>query len=275
MKFICLGYGRERDWDAMSKSEQAAVVEECFAYDEELLRNGHWLEGGQALQSSRTAKSLRLKNGEVIVTDGPFAETKELLGGIGVLEARDFDHAVAILSSHPSLRCGISTEIRPIDDEKVERQMASAMECGETDRPPTDEAGTTMKFACLGYIDQRKWDGKSKSDFDAMIQECVAFDEARRRDGQWLSGIKLQGAEAAKTLRWTNDKAMIIDGPFAETKEQLGGAVVLGLNDMNHAIELMSKHPALGFGVTIEVRPIHNEINARWEAREEQAKKIT
>ena len=105
-----------------------------------------------------------------------------------------------------------------------------------------------------------------------MLEECIAFDVARRKTGQWLGGIKLQGVETAKTLRAKGGKVVVTDGPFAETKEQLGGVVVLGLTDMNHAVELLSTHPALRFGVTIEVRPVDEEINERWEARQHRIK---
>ena len=105
-----------------------------------------------------------------------------------------------------------------------------------------------------------------------MIEECIAFDVARRKAGQWLGGIKLQGVDIAKTLRAIGSKVVVTDGPFAETKEQLGGVVLLGLTDMNYAIELLSNHPALRFGVTIEVRPIDEELNERWETRQNRIK---
>jgi hypothetical protein len=105
-----------------------------------------------------------------------------------------------------------------------------------------------------------------------MIEECIAFDVARRKAGQWLGGIKLQGVETAKTLRAKGGKVVFTDGPFAETKEQLGGVVVLGLTDLNHAIELLTNHPALRYGVTIEVRPIDEELNERWETRHNRTK---
>src|SRR5262245_42609841 len=124
MKFICLGYGEEKSWNAMSAREREAVIEECFRYDDELLKNGHWLDGGQSLQGSLTAKTLRWESGQVVVTDGPFAETKEQLGGIGVLEARDMDQAVELVSKHPGLRLGGPFEIRPVDEEMLERNLA-------------------------------------------------------------------------------------------------------------------------------------------------------
>jgi hypothetical protein len=84
----------------MSESERNAILDECFAYDDVLRKNGHFA-GGEALQSARNATTLRWQNGKVSNTDGPFAETKEQLGGILVLEARDLNHAIQLMSKHP------------------------------------------------------------------------------------------------------------------------------------------------------------------------------
>jgi hypothetical protein len=119
MKYICLGYMEERKWDALSESEREAFMEECFAYDDVLRKNGYFL-GGEALQSVRSATTLRWQNGRASVTDGPFAETKEQLGGILVLEATDLNHAIQLMSKHPGLRLG-SFEVRPADEEINER----------------------------------------------------------------------------------------------------------------------------------------------------------
>ncbi|MGH9883641.1 MAG: YciI family protein, partial [Pyrinomonadaceae bacterium] len=86
-------------------------MEECFAYDDVLRKNGHFV-GGEALQSARTATTLRYQNGKVLITDGPFAETKEQLGGILVLEAKDMNHAIQLMSQHPGVRLGGPFEIR-------------------------------------------------------------------------------------------------------------------------------------------------------------------
>jgi hypothetical protein len=105
----------EKKWDKMSESERNAFIDECFAYDSELRKNGH-LVGGEALQSAQNATTLRWLNGKVSITDGPFAETKEELGGILVLEARDLNHAIQLMSKHPSIRMGSCWEIRPAAD---------------------------------------------------------------------------------------------------------------------------------------------------------------
>lgn len=115
MKYICLGYYDKSKHDARSQAEQEAMFDECFAYDDHLRANGNWAIG-EALQPAETALTLQWKNGKVATTDGPFIETKEQLGGIGILEARDMNHAHQIVSQHPSLKYGSVWEIRPVGD---------------------------------------------------------------------------------------------------------------------------------------------------------------
>jgi hypothetical protein len=116
MKYICLGYLEEKMWNRMSEKEQKNFVDECLAYDKDLRKNGRFVSG-EALQSVRTATTVRRKNGKVAITDGPFAETKEQLGGIMVLEASDLNHAIQLMSDHPSTRMGGTWEIRPADEQ--------------------------------------------------------------------------------------------------------------------------------------------------------------
>ena len=114
MKYICLGYIEEKKWETMSESERNVMLDECFAYDDVLRKDGHFA-GGEALQSPRNATTLRWRNGNVSITDGPYAETKEQLGGILVLEARDLNHAIQLMSKHPGVKAG-PFEIRPAAD---------------------------------------------------------------------------------------------------------------------------------------------------------------
>jgi hypothetical protein len=103
-----------KKWETMSESEQNAMMDECFAYDDVLRKKGHFV-GGEALQSARNAATLRWKNGKVSITDGPYAETKEQLGGILVLEAKDLNHAIQLMSKHPGVKAG-PFEIRQVED---------------------------------------------------------------------------------------------------------------------------------------------------------------
>ena len=115
MKYICFGYYDKDQFDGMTESERNSMFDTCWEYDDHLRANGHWV-GGEALQPSETALTLSLRNGKVTTTDGPFAETKEQLGGILVLEARDMNHAVQLIGQHPSLTYGNIWEIRPAGD---------------------------------------------------------------------------------------------------------------------------------------------------------------
>jgi hypothetical protein len=114
MKFVCLGYYDDKKWEAMSENEQKAFIEECFSYDDVLRKGGH-IAGGEALEPPRNAATLRFKEGKVMITDGPYAETKEQVGGILILEARDRKHAIELMSKHPGLRNG-PFEIRAQDE---------------------------------------------------------------------------------------------------------------------------------------------------------------
>lgn len=114
MKYICLGYYDEQKWASMPESETQALMDACFDYDELLRSNGNYL-GGEALQGAGSATTLRWENGRVTVSDGPYAETKEVLGGILVLEAMNLDHAIELMSRHPGVKAG-PFEIRPAND---------------------------------------------------------------------------------------------------------------------------------------------------------------
>ena len=115
MKYICLGYYDKSKHDAMTEDERNAMLDECFEYDDYLRANGH-AHLGEALQPAETALTVSWKNGKVATTDGPYAETKEQLGGFGVLEARDMNHAVQLMAQHPVLKYGCIWEIRPAGD---------------------------------------------------------------------------------------------------------------------------------------------------------------
>ncbi len=115
MKYICFGYYDKNKFDGMPEAERNAMFDTCFEYDDHLRANGHFV-GGEALQDSNTALTLNFKNGKVVTTDGPYTETKEQLGGILILEARDMNHAVQLMSQHPALKYGNKFEIRPVGD---------------------------------------------------------------------------------------------------------------------------------------------------------------
>jgi hypothetical protein len=116
MKYICLGYLEPGKFEGMTDADRQATFDDCFEYNDHLRANGH-LVAELPLQPPETALTLYWKNGKVTATDGPYAETKEQLGGIQILEARDLNHAVQLVSQLPGFKYGLGpVEIRPIAD---------------------------------------------------------------------------------------------------------------------------------------------------------------
>ncbi len=112
MKYLLLCCHEERKLNAMSKGEWDALLDETLAYIEEIQKSGHYIVS-EPLESVQTATTVRVRNGKVSVTDGPFAETKEQLGGFFLIEAWDLNEAIQIASRFPSVRTG-NMEARPI-----------------------------------------------------------------------------------------------------------------------------------------------------------------
>jgi hypothetical protein len=112
-----------------------------------------------------------------------------------------------------------------------------------------------MKYVCLIYDEQGKWEQMSKSETDAMMGEYVAFTESIRTSGNYVAGEALQPVQTATTLRRRGGKLSSTDGPFAETKEQLGGFYLIEAKDLDEAIQIASRIPSVKIG-SIEVRPV-------------------
>jgi len=117
MKYLCLAYGDEQKFNAMSKSQLDDLVRDCALYDEEMRKGGHVISG---MSLGWSATTLRLRSGKLSITDGPFAATREVVGGIVLIEARDLNEAIQVASLHPAARMGEElgwgVEVRPIEE---------------------------------------------------------------------------------------------------------------------------------------------------------------
>ena len=116
-----------------------------------------------------------------------------------------------------------------------------------------------MKFLCLSHIDEQKFDVMSESERETFITECFTYDNVLRKNGHF---VRLEALQNAQTLRYGNGNVSITDGPSAETKEQIGGILLLEANDLNHATQLMSKHPGIRVA-TFEIRALDEESSAK------------
>ncbi|MBC8010574.1 MAG: YciI family protein [Burkholderiales bacterium] len=113
MKYLAAVYMDEKRRREMPDAEWERLIADCIPYGEELRRSGHLLSGAP-LHPPSTATTLRLNGDQLVVTDGPFAETKEVLGGYHLLECKDLDEALAISARWPGLRWGLTLEVRPV-----------------------------------------------------------------------------------------------------------------------------------------------------------------
>ena len=137
MKYLCLAYYDEKKFETLTEADMAAIGRECRPLDEDLQHSGHLLEVG-SLAGTKDSVSLRPRNGKVIITDGPYAETKEQLGSYFLIEARDLNEAIQVASKHPAARLnehlGWGVEVRPIEMCRVE---AMVTDTGPSPRSPS------------------------------------------------------------------------------------------------------------------------------------------
>lgn len=126
MKYLCLIYENEKNWETMPQSDAEGIMKEYFAFTEDIRKSGKYV-AGEALQPTPTATTVRVRNGKVSTTDGPFVETKEQLGGFYLIDAKDLNDAIQVAARIPSARLG-GIEVRPVVDfsaEAAQREEAA------------------------------------------------------------------------------------------------------------------------------------------------------
>ena len=146
MRYLCLVYHEEKKLDALTDAELAATVSDCIAWVAELAQGGHHVASA-GLQCVRTATTVRNRNGKLSMTDGPFAETKEFLGGFTMIDAKDLNEAIQLASKHPAARVG-SVEVRPI----LEPDLVCADPLDRKIRAAVRRAGEAAAHRAKGQI---------------------------------------------------------------------------------------------------------------------------
>lgn len=126
-----------------------------------------------------------------------------------------------------------------------------------------------MKYLCQVYIDEGKLDAIPRGEFDSLVGESLAYDQELQESGHYIAAQALQRVQTASTLRVRNGRMSVTDGPFAETREQLGGFILFSANDLNDAIQIASKIPMARWGC-IEVRSILDLEKLDLEQREQE-----
>jgi len=197
---------------------------------------------GRELEPPQAASTVRVRDGEALVSDGPFAETKEFMAGFDVLECADLDEAIEVAARHPSSWSKM-IEIRPLMDGLRLGEEASAFARGED--------GAARPYLLIMWMG-----GTPAAAFDdqAVMDEGEAWRLEVEARGQQILGNALQGTDTATTVRVRNGETLLSDGPFIETKEFIAGIDVVSCADREQAIELAAAHPSAR-DHAIEVRP--------------------
>jgi hypothetical protein len=226
---------------------------ECGAPDalqqwiDEMLARGVVLDGAR-LRPVSDATSVRVRDGEALVVDGPFAETKEQVAGYDVIDCPDLDSAIAVAGAHPTLDVG-SIEIR---------QFAAGMPDPEV---PEMAAEGKLRYLLLVCADMTRAMAAAKELGDTSNDQSESDDHDEVDDwvdsvsGSRIYGWPLEFPDQAVTLRKLDGRVVTTDGPFAETKEQIAGYDLLECADLDEALAAAASHPVAGGGV-VEVRPL-------------------
>lgn len=242
MNYMLLMYGPE---DAWTDEERTACILESLGICGELAAHGKYL-AASPLHSVATARTVRLRDGETIVTDGPFAETREQLGGYFLLDLEHLDEAIAVATKLPPVRKG-TVEIRPLhplDGLPPSRPLPA--EGG-------DAAGTPYMLLC--YDDEAAWREAGPEAMKAAMLDAVALARELGDSGRYVSASPLHTSEKATCVRVRDGKRTITDGPFAETNEVLGGYYIILADSPEDALRIAARHPGARFGA-VEVRPL-------------------
>jgi hypothetical protein len=230
MRYMLI-YASDPDLASQWNDEATAAV---ASWIEETISTGVNLQGAR-LRPSADATTVKIRAGELIITDGPYAETKEQVAGYDLLECASLDEAVEWARRNPH-SWGGAVEVRALP----ERAPATPL--------PAPGAGTTrdMMLVCTDpAVDPREFDRVEP--VDPWVTETDG-------KGVRLYGSELEPPDRARTVRVRDKNAIVTDGPFAETKEQIAGFDVLECADLDEAIEIARRHPMARLGL-LEVRP--------------------
>ena len=214
-------------WDDEAQASFSSWVEETIGSRVNLQ--------GSRLRPTADATTVKIRAGELIITDGPFAETKEQVAGYDVLECASLDEAVRWAARHPSSWVG-AIEVRALPE---------SAPAGPLPEPGEGKIRYVMLVCTDPAVDPREFERVEP------VDPWVAETDSQ---GIRLYGSELEPPKRARTVRVRNSHTIVTDGPFAETKEQIAGFDVLECADLDEAIEVARKHPMARLGV-LEVRP--------------------
>ena len=258
MRYLLTLYTEESLNEAATRDEMESLMDEYTELTSEWRDRGLMLSG-EGLDPSSTATTVRVRGGERLITDGPFAESKEQLGGYYVLDCEGIDEAIELAARIPAARRGC-VEVRPV----MNYEAMGA-------EPPTwrsDFQG--KKYVLTLWGDESAWESLTPEQVQQEMGRWDEYDRQARAAGVMLGGEGLEPSATAKTVRVRGGEQLISDGPFAESKEQLGGFYLLDCKDLDEAISWAAKVP-LPDEEPIEIRPVMDYTGTSYEEVERPA----
>ncbi|WP_298339839.1 YciI family protein, partial [Ferrimicrobium sp.] len=197
---------------------------------------------GRELEAPSSASTVRVRNNETLVTDGPFVETKEFIAGFDILECCDLDEAIEVVAKHP-VAWFHQIEIRPFRDGLELGAPAERFGAGD------DAVGNPYcLMPCLDGIPA------APEVEESIMRQSIEWWEDLKARGIGVFGHPLAHKDTATTVRVRNGEMLVTDGPFAETKEFVGGIAVISCDAPKEAIEIAAAHPLAQYHM-VEVRP--------------------
>ena len=241
MKYMLLIYGAENCW---TDEERTACLAESLAVCDELAARGKFIDAAP-LQLVATAATVRVRNGRPLVTEGPFAETTEQLGGYYLLDVADLDEAIAVAGRLPPAAKG-TVEIRPLAD----------LDGLPPARPrPNGPDAQGSPYLLLCYDNPATWEALGPAALDGAKAEAAGLARQLSDAGQYLLASPLHPADTATCVRVRDGKRVITDGPYAETHEVLGGFYLILARSRDAALQAAARHPGARL-TAVEVRPL-------------------
>lgn len=243
MNYMLLVYSPENSW---SPDEWKKCVETSMGICLEIAAKGQLLSAAPLLPVA-TGVTVRVREGQTLITTGPFAETTEQLGGYYLIDVENLDEAIAIAGRLPAAAKG-TVEIRPL----------LKLEGLPTEKLNSESAGpedSLRKFMFLCYDDEEAWRQAGPDAHLAAMKEAVALTHWLDRRRQYLSASPLHPIATATSVRIRDGHRIVTDGPFAETREVLGGYYIMLAQNQTEALEIAARHSGARVGA-VEVRQI-------------------
>jgi len=254
MRYLLIVYSSESGWTA---DEREQCMETSSGIARELAAQGK-LIASSPLHPVATAGTVRIRDGERLVTAGPFAETTEQLGGFYLLDVATREEAIGVAARLPPAKKGM-VEVRPVleIDGRPTEKFASAGSGAPAgcDAPGAGTASELPLFMFLCYHTEDHPELIDESRRRSAMAEAVALTHRIDGQGKYLSAAPLQPVSTAVSVRVRNDRPIVTDGPYAETREVLGGYYVIRARDLAEALAFAADHPGSRIGCT-EVRQL-------------------